>query len=459
MRTILFSILILFALSYVTNCQAQELIKFKEQVHKELEERQRVEKINYEKACQKGTIEAYNEYLKMYPHGKYVQEINNRISDYELWKKAKSANTIDGYNEYINNSKYKSYVNQANEAIAELQSVSVWQIVKNSDIEEDIEYFMQKFPKSSCIEVAKKRIHEIRAVNHYKNGDLAKAYDEFNSAGGRNYLQNSNQSLYDKCLEFHDYTSLTSSSKQEELQAFLRKYPNSEYYNTVSDMLAVSMAKNFSMYVGDYTVNQALSYAKDDYTKNIVKSYAKQAKKNYSEYKRNQRKARVRANGGYINYGLEFLDFGMNMFMSDRMLNIGYYNAGISMRIGNFRAPVQFEIGVKPGVIFYAMSEYDDYYYDDYDYKTAFHLPIYAKLKVNLCSIGSKSKLYASAFGSYKAVRNEDIEGRFAVGGGLGIGWRHWDWMVYYKQDLKENTRYSYTDESKYIGTSLAYYF
>lgn len=145
--------------------------------------------------------------------------------------------------------------------------------------------------------------------------------------------------------------------------------------------------------------------------------------------------------------------------MSDRMLNIGYYNAGISMRIGNFRAPVQFEIGVKPGVIFYAMSEYDDYYYDDYDYKTAFHLPIYAKLKVNLCSIGSKSKLYASAFGSYKAVRNEDIEGRFAVGGGLGIGWRHWDWMVYYKQDLKENTRYSYTDESKYIGTSLAYYF
>lgn len=175
--------------------------------------------------------------------------------------------------------------------------------------------------------------------------------------------------------------------------------------------------------------------------------------------KRNQRKARVRANGGYINYGLEFLDFGMNMFMSDRMLNIGYYNAGISMRIGNFRAPVQFEIGVKPGVIFYAMSEYDDYYYDDYDYKTAFHLPIYAKLKVNLCSIGSKSKLYASAFGSYKAVRNEDIEGRFAVGGGLGIGWRHWDWMVYYKQDLEENTRYSYTDESKYIGTSLAYYF
>ncbi len=443
---------------------AQKLTSYAKQYKQEAVERQRVEKINYEKACQKGTIEAYNEYLKMYPRGKYVQEINNRISDYDLWEKAKSANTIDSYNEYINNSKYKSYVNQANEAIAELQSVSIWQTVKNSDKEEDVESFMQKFPRSSCIEAAKKRIHEIKAVNHYKSGDLAKAYNEFNSAGGRNYLQDSNQSLYDKCLEFHDYTSLTSYSRQEELQAFLRKYPNSKYYNNVSDMIAVSMAKNFSMYVGDYTINQALSYAKDDYTKNIVKSYAKQAKKNYSEYKRNLRKVRAKANGGYINYGLEFLDFGMNMFMSDRMLDIGYYNVGISMRIGNFKAPVQFEIGVKPGVIFYAMSEdddyyyddyyYDDYYYDDYDYKTAFHLPIYTKLKVNLCNIGSKSKLYASAFGSYKAVRNEDIEGRFEIGGGLGIGWRHWDWYIYYKQDLDNK---DWVD-SNFIGTSLVYY-
>ena len=45
------------------------------QRREELDERQRVEKMNYEKACQKGTIEAYNEYLKMYSHGKYVKEI------------------------------------------------------------------------------------------------------------------------------------------------------------------------------------------------------------------------------------------------------------------------------------------------------------------------------------------------------------------------------------------------
>lgn len=453
MRPTLVTIVMLFALSCGINCQAQTLKEYVKQHQKELEERERVEKINYEKACQKGTIDAYNEYLKMYPHGKYVQEINNRISDYDLWKKAKSANTIDGYNEYINNSKYKSYVNQANEAIAELQSISAWEIVKNSDKEEDIENFMQKFPKSSCIETAQKRIHEIKAVNHYKSGELANAYEEFNYAGGRKHLQEANRLLYDECAASHDYSSLTSHSSQEELKAFLQKYPNSTHYNAVSNMLAILMAKNFSIYIGDESVNQVLSYAKDDYTRTVVKSYAKHAKRNY-------KLSRASTNDRFINYGIEFLDFGVNMFLSDRLLNIGYYNVGIGMRIGNFKTPVQFEIGVKPGAIFYALSE--DYYYesnDDYKYKTAFHLPIYAKLKVNLCNISSKSKLFASAFGSYKAVRKDEIEGRFAVGGGLGVGWRHWDWMVYYKQDLEENSRNSYTDESKYIGTSLTYYF
>ncbi len=442
MRTTLFSLLMLFALSCGINCQAQTLKEYAKQHQKELEERQRVEKINYEKACQKGTIEAYNEYLKMYPRGKYVQEINNRIADYDLWEKAKSTNTIDGYNEYINNSKYKIYVNQANEAITELQSVSAWLIIKDSDKEEDMEHFMQKFPKSSYIEAAKRRIHEIKAVNHYKSGDLEKAYGEFCIAGGRNYLQDSNRPLFDKCMEFHDYTSLTKNSKQKDLKAFLWKYPHGKYYNTVSNMVAVSMAKNFSMFVEDYTINQALSYAKDDSTRNVVKSYAKNAKKSYSEYKRKRRRAQAKANGGYVNFGIEFLDLGGSVSSTD----IYYYNFGINIRIGNFMAPVQFEAGVKAGVIYP-------------DYETKFHLPVYAKLKVNLCSTGEKSKLYASAFGNYNAVRNKDIESRFTVGGGLGVGWRHIDWMIYYKQDINENSRYTHVGDSKYIGTSMAYFF
>lgn len=112
-------------------------------------ERQRVERQNYERACQNGTLEAYKEYLKMYPNGKFVPDINNRIADYDLWNKAKAANTIDAYNNYIRNSRFKSYVEEANESILELQSIAVWQKVKSSDNIKDVESFIQEFPKSS----------------------------------------------------------------------------------------------------------------------------------------------------------------------------------------------------------------------------------------------------------------------------------------------------------------------
>lgn len=146
-------------------------------------ERQRVERQNYERACQNGTLEAFKEYLRMYPNGKFVSDINNRIADYDLWSKAKAANTIDAYSNYIRNSRFKSYIEEANEAIVELQSIAVWQTVKGSDNIKDVESFIQEFPKSSLAPTAKKRIHELRAVTFYKSGDYIRAYGEFNEAG------------------------------------------------------------------------------------------------------------------------------------------------------------------------------------------------------------------------------------------------------------------------------------
>ena len=117
-------------------------------------ERQRVERQNYERACQNGTLEAYKEYLKMYPNGKFVSDINNRIADYDLWSKAKAANTIDAYSNYIRNSRFKSYIDEAKEAIAELQSIAVWQTVRSSDNIKEVESFIQEFPESYLVPVS-----------------------------------------------------------------------------------------------------------------------------------------------------------------------------------------------------------------------------------------------------------------------------------------------------------------
>jgi len=488
------------------DANAQTLKNYAKQRNQELAERQRMEKSNYEKACQKNTLAAYNEYLSMYPKGNYVQDVRKRVAeierkneqdlydyaakvetaqayeaylkkypngrfaqeargrleDMELWKKAKSANTIAAYRNYLSTSKNKSFAQLANDAITDLESKDAWNAIKQSSSKSVIENFIQKYPKSSCLPEANKRLNELTAVELYGQGDLQHAYDKFEAAGGRYSLEYSNRSKYDECLEYVEYKKLNSYTKESDLLAFLKKYPSSRYYDQVSNMVAIAKAKNFSMYASPYTFNEAMSYAKDKTTKNTVQSYIDNTKKSYSQYKRQQRHKRVMANGGYVKFGLEIMDLAFAGTTSGEGQSTMYYNMGLSVKFGNYKAPVQFEVGIKPGVVhtefesWYHGSYYDyDYGYETSETKTFFHMPVYAKLKLNICDAG-RSKFYIAGLGTYNAVRDKQLENEYSLGGGAGFAWKKWDWFaLYYKQDLEND----YHLEDKFIGTSFVYYF
>lgn len=433
---------------------AQTLKNYAKQRQKEIAEMQRVEKVKYEKACQNGTVDSYKEYLKIYPKGRYVSEVNSLIADYDLWSKAKAANTIEAYNSFIQKSQFKSYFAKANEAISELKSIAVWQKVASGDDIKEVESFIREFPNSSCVSVAKKRIHELQAVAFFKEGNYTKSYFEFNEAGGRSNIDFANRETYDKCLEYHDYSMLNNFSTQTELQSYMTKYPNSQYFNNVSNMMAISKAKSLNMYSDESSYNIVLRYVKDEGTRNTIQTYIMNSKKSNSAYKKQQRKSRIKANGGYVNFGIEILDIGWNGISPDRYLDVGYYNVGASVRFGNFKSPVQLELGIKPGVIFWNFADEDSY--NDYEVETEFHMPVYAKLKINIFNSDEYSKVYISGLAMYNAIRDEYLENEISIGGGAGIAWRHWDWLIlYYKQDL-ENI---YGNDDKLIGTSVAYYF
>ena len=488
------------------DANAQTLKNYAKQRNQELAERQRMEKSNYEKACQKGTLAAYNEYLSMYPKGKYVQdarmrvaeierkneqdlydyaakvetsqayeaylkkypngryaqEARGRVDDMELWKKAKSANTIAAYRNYLSASKNKSFSQLANDAITDLESKDAWNAIKQSSSKSVIENFIQKYPKSSCLSEANKRLNELTAVELYGQGDLQRAYDKFEAAGGRYSIEYSNRSKYDDCLEYVEYKKLNSYTKESDLLAFLKKYPSSRYYDQVSNMVAIAKAKSFSMYASSYTFNEAMSYAKDKTTKNTVQSYIDSTKKSYSQYKRQQRHNRVMANGGYVKFGLEIMDLAFAGTTSGEGQSTMYYNMGLSVKFGNYKAPVQLEMGIKPGIVYtefessYHGSYYDyDYGYENSENKTFFHMPVYAKLKLNICDAGG-SKFYIAGLGTYNALRDKQLENEYSLGGGAGFAWKKWDWFaLYYKQDLKNEKQL----EDKFIGTSFVYYF
>lgn len=478
---------------------AQSLRQYQQQRNQELEERRIIETADYEKACSDGSMDALKEYLSMYPQGMYVQEIESRIAeiernaerdfyakardigtvkaykdylrqypdgmyvqeskscieDIELWETAKSSHTIEAYRNYLESSKNKSFAQLANDAIIDLESRNVWNSIRHGTSKVDVESFILKYPRSSCLPEAIKRRDELWAIELYAQGDLQQAYEKFESAGGRASIDPSSHSKYDECVEYIAFNQLDSLSSEGELLTFLSDYPDSKYSDQVSNMVAVKKAKSFSMFASSLQFNEALRYAKDITTQNIVQSYIDDTKRSYRQYKRRQQHNRIMDNGGYVKFGIEFLDFGFAE-------GAYYYNLGLSFKVGNYKAPAQLEIGVKPGM---GIIE-DEYgsYSDDYDVyesekelKSFFHMPLYGRLKLNICSAG-RSKFYIAGVVTYNAIRNEDYENKYSAGGGIGFAWKKWDWFtLYYKQDIGKKNELN--EEFKFFGTSFVCYF
>lgn len=448
---------IIATLLFVSLCfgipvNAQTLTKYAKQKQQQVIERLRVEKESYEKACQAGTLTAFEKYAKMFPNGKYIKEVNNRIADFSLWSSAKKANTLNSYTQYIQQSQYKTFEKEALSAITELKSQVEWNRIKTSEDKNVVYGFISNYPNSSCKEKAQKRICELEGLELYKAGDLLAALKKFDEVGGKYAINSTNRQAYDKCKEFKDYKDIASVTDGE---AFLQRYPHSIYYNEVSNDLAISKASTMSIFSTEYEFNEVLAYAKDEVTRNLVKQHIEIKKASYKKYKRRERKNRIMANGGYVLFGLEFCDFGLNTFGSDRYLDIFYYNVGISVKVGNYHSPVQFEVGVKPGVFAYDYNNGKDSkdVFADATYK--FHMPIFAKLKLNVCSAGSSCKFYAAGIGTYNAIKVKYVEDDFSAGGGLGFAWKKFDWFtLYYKQDITDK----YSLGNKYLGTSFVFY-
>ena len=362
------------------------------------------EKQKYDEACQKGTKVALQEYAKRYPNGKYISDVKeriDRIDETSLWKSAKEENTIVGYNRYLQQSKLRTYEAEARNAIEEIQAGIAWNYVKTSDNPEAVMSFIKTHLNSSYKEQATRRFYELWGVRHYNQGNLTNARACFDLAGGRYSLEYRNRFLYDKCVE------------QEDIE--YRDYQ--EQYKT-------------------------------------QRQRERNVRENVKRTEKIVRKNRVRSNGGYVQVGLEILDYGMYfkiqdnrdswMPTTDRRVAL-YYNLGVNLKIGNYKSPVQFAIGAKPGISVFHYC-YDNGSVDISETSHSFHIPLFAKLKVNICTAGY-SKFYISGLGLYN-FKNKD----FDAGGGLGFAWRHWDWLtLYYKHSVPKGSRF--------FGTSLTYYF
>ena len=502
MRRFYFILCSLFIIAFVSNTmEAQSLMQTAKKAEQRAKELKQQESARYNAILDSKDLSKYNQFINDYPRGNKTQEIRKRAQEVKLWNDVKTQNTITSYERYLSTTQYHWYDNEATQAIRSLkqkaekaewdkvvalntissyqtyiqnnpasgykqeaekainrlQGEQVWNKIKDSDNINELQNFTTSYPHATEVSVATARLHELKGIKHYNEGNLGPAYELFSNLS-RDNISYANRKAYDEVIEYNEYSKLGYYASEAALLSFMRKYPNSKHADDVSNKIAVTKARNFGDYASSYDYNQALSYAKDSYTRNSVQSYISMNKKKQKERRNALKSWERKQNGGTFNLGLDFLDLGLNGAYDD--CTLWYYNVGLMLRLGNFKDRVQFAIGIKPGIFGYTEEVYSrDYYYDYYDTenRTAFHVSIIGQLKLNLFNTSENSRFFIYGKYQYNAVRVEDIEAQMAWGVGFGIAWKHFDWALYYRQDIGNVKNYDYKNQH-YFGMSMIYY-
>lgn len=419
--------------------------------------RKRADEINlWNEAKRQNSISSYENYLQKSQYKWYADEAKSKINTIKqeqeraAWTKVVNVGTLAAYEEYLRNNPQSGYAEQARTKMENIKATEEWEKIKNIDNLKSLQAFISKYPNAECTSQAKKRVHELRGYEYYKKNDLKSAYSEFSQLSISD-VSYSHRDAYQAAVEYNEFSKLSEYSTESTLKSYLSKYPNSRYASKVNNLIAISKAKNFSDYASDYDYKSALSYARDERTETIVKSYITANKKVQSDRRKAYRAYKRKENGGWVNIGFDFLNLGYNCQSDGYAL---YYNLGLLFRVGNYNDWVQFAVGIKPGVVMYDGYEYD------YDYSStsyAFHMPLLAQLKFNLFKASTYSRFFVMGQYEYNAVRAKELETPMSWGVGFGFCRKHIEWSLFYRQDIGSPDSWDY-DRQFYIGMSLVYY-
>lgn len=402
----------------------------------------------WNKACNSNTIAAYKDYLNKSEFRWYTADANTRINNIiraqekSKWDAVKRQNTISAYQKYLTDNPTSGYRDDALAAIQNLKADEEWSTVKESKDIAKLRNFIATYPNSDHVKAARTHIAALEGVELVGNNNLSKAYTVLSAIA--NEMPAYAKQAYNRALEYHDYSVLSESSSSTSLTNFMHKYPNSQYKNTVSNYLAMNVARNFSDYASSYDYTRALTLATDDYTRQRVNTYIdnnkrlqKQRRSRYKAYEREE-------NGGWLNMGYQFADFFCDT-------GFGNCNAatGFTLRFGNYRDRLNLILGAQIGYCF----EGEDVF-----------IPLHAQLKAKVCRTGP-STLYLFGGVDYLPLRVEYSQSDFAWRAGLTFSWKHFDWSFFFRQDFGtgiDDDHYYYGESTyfeNYIGTTMTYYF
>lgn len=202
---------------------AQSLMQTAKKAEQRVKELKQQETSRYNAIVDSKDLSKYDQFINDYPKGSKTQEIRQRAQEVKLWNDAKTKNTIVAYEAYLSSTQYHWYDNEANQlirsirqkaekvewdkiaavntitcyqsylknnpvsgyrqeaekAINRLQGALVWNSIKDTDKINELQNFISSYPHAVEVSTATAKLHELKAVKYYDEGNLSSAYSEF----------------------------------------------------------------------------------------------------------------------------------------------------------------------------------------------------------------------------------------------------------------------------------------
>ena len=332
--------------------------------------------------------------------------------------------------------------------------------------------YLDAWPKMNYIQKNLYRLNILKGERYYASKNYNQAYTYLNEADNFQTLIGAPATHLKMMNETIEYESIMSSSDVSKVKSYLNALSTSSpFYVPTSNKIALLLGSALSMYSSEYSMNEALVYAKDDNTRAAVKRYISKAKADKAYYERQRKKnAYKRWWSKNFKVGID-ADFGTNI--NGESGADMFYSTGLLLRFGNVDNVFSLVTGLKYRW-FRVMPEYDGYYDNgniEWQY-FAGGLNVPLNIRFNVGKIANNSSIYLGLGAEYgfKLFPAKGMDGivnnnYFSIYPQFGVMWPHFELSCYWKTyTVSPFDKYASSNFDEYkcnslLGMQMSVYF